>query len=302
MRLGGRLRNWTENDSVLAAVLSGPSVVWIFGIIAYPVILVLWMSVHAQGTVEAGAPFVGLSQYVDILQSTTFWQSAFLTVIWTVGNLLLIVVAGVGVAVLLDLRFFGSRTVQNWALLPWLFPIVVSILMWKWLLDPVAGVVSHLAIAFGLADEPISFFQTAPRAMGTVIFVNVWRWMPFMAIVTLAALKTVSRDLRDQAVVDGASGMQIFIHVTLAQIRPTVSSTAFIITIWLFNMFPPIWLMTQGGPGTATTILPILIYKRGLQSFKMGEASVISVLLLVVFVIPTAAAYFRTFGRESNRD
>lgn len=293
-----QLRNWSENDRILAAVLTGPTVIWIVGIIAYPVYLIFRMTVYDRRTVEGDAPFVGLDNFVYILRSSDFWHSTQLTLIWTVGNIVLIVVLGVLIALVLNAQYPGRRTLQNWALLPWLFPIVVSILMWRWLLDPNSGVISYVAMRIGLVDSPISFFRTSTRAMATVIFVNVWRWAPFMAIVTLAALQTVPEDLRDQAIVDGASRPQLFRHVTLPHIRPTVTSTGFIILIWLANMFPPIWLMTEGGPGDATTTLPILIYQRGLRAFRMSESATMSVLLLLGIVVPIGIAYFKTFGRE----
>ena len=119
--------------------------------------------------------------------------------------------------------------------------------------------------------------------MATVVFVNVWRWTPFMIVMTLAALQTVPEELYDAARVDGASNVQSYRHITLPLIAPAVAGTTFILAIWLFNMFPPIWLMTQGGPVDATTTLPIDIYKQGLQLFRMSDAATISILLLIIF-------------------
>jgi multiple sugar transport system permease protein len=268
------------------------------GIVGYPALLVFWMSLHSQSTIEAGAPFVGLDNFIRLSQSTSFWHSAKLTVVWTFANLILIVPVGVLVASLLNLNYPGRRIIRTWSLLPWIFPIVVTILMWRWILDPVAGVANFIFLRLGLVDAPVSFFSNATLAMASVIFVNFWRWTPFMIVVTLAALQTLPEELYDAAQVDGASALQVYVHITLPLILPAVASTTFILAIWLFNMFPPIWLMTQGGPVDSTTTLPIKIYKQGLQLFRMSDAATISVLLLFFFVVPISILYFRFFGRE----
>jgi multiple sugar transport system permease protein len=293
-----RVGSWIERDGPLATVLTLPSLIWMVAIVGYPFLLVIWLSLHKQSTVEAGAPFVGLDNFIRIGQSEAFWRGARLTVVWTFANLILIVPIGVLVASLLNLNYPGRRIVRTWSLLPWIFPIVVTILMWRWILDPVAGVANFLFLRSGLVDAPISFFSNATLAMATVVFVNVWRWTPFMVVVTLAALQTVPVELYDAAQVDGASSVQAYRHITLPLIAPAVASTSFILTIWLFNMFPPIWLMTQGGPLDATTTLPIAIYKQGLQLFRMSDAATISILLLILFVLPASLLYFRFFGRE----
>ena len=293
-----RVGSWIERDGPLATVLTLPSLIWMVAIVGYPFLLVFWLSLHKQSTVEAGAPFVGLDNFIRIGQSEGFWHGARLTAVWTFANLVLIVPIGVLVASLLNLNYPGRRIVRTWSLLPWIFPIVVTILMWRWILDPVAGVANFLFLRSGLVDAPISFFSNATLAMATVVFVNVWRWTPFMVVVTLAALQTVPVELYDAAQVDGASSVQAYRHITLPLIAPAVASTSFILAIWLFNMFPPIWLMTQGGPLDATTTLPIAIYKQGLQLFRMSDAATISILLLILFVLPASILYYRFFGRE----
>ncbi|MCL4236976.1 MAG: sugar ABC transporter permease [Anaerolineae bacterium] len=296
--LASRLLSWLERDGPLSFLLTLPSVVWMLGIIGYPVGLVFWLSLHNQRSIEKNVPFVGLDNYAKILHKSEFWESARLTVIWSLGNLLLIVPIGIAIAVVLNLQFYGQRTVRTWSLLPWMFPIVVNVLMWRWILDPVAGVLNYLMRQIGLVDQPVSFFASRETAMLAVILVNAWRWTPFMAVVTLAAMQTISGTLYEAARVDGASSWAIFWRITFPLIRPAVANTAFILVIWLFNMFPPIWLMTQGGPGDGTATLPVLIYKQGLHLFRMSNAATISVLLLVMFIVPFTTIYLVTFGRR----
>ena len=292
---------WLERDGPLSALLTLPSALWMIGIIGYPVGLVLWMSVHKLKTVETNPPYVGLDNYRKILDKPEFWDSTKLTITWALGNLVLIVPIGILIAVLLNTQFRGQRVVRTWSLLPWMFPIVVNILIWRWILDPVAGVLNYSLLKLHLISQPLSFFANRETAMLVVILVNVWRWTPFMAVVTLGAMQTISQTLYEAARVDGASSWDSFWHITMPLIRPAVANTAFILGIWLFNMFPPIWLMTQGGPADGTTTLPILIYKQGLQLFRMSDAATISVLLLLIFVVPFTTIYLATFGRRTLR-
>lgn len=295
------LSSWLERDGPLSALLTLPSAIWMLGVIGYPVGLVLWMSVHKLKTVEANPPYVGLENYRKILDKPEFWDSTQLTITWALGNLGLIVPIGIAVAVLLNTHFRGQRVVRTWSLLPWMFPIVVNILIWRWILDPVAGVLNYSLLKLSIISQPVSFFADRETAMLVVILVNVWRWTPFMAVVTLGAMQTISQSLYEAARVDGASSWGSFWYITLPLIRPAVANTAFILGIWLFNMFPPIWLMTQGGPADGTTTLPILIYKQGLQLFRMSDAATISVLLLLIFVVPFTTIYLAAFGRRTLR-
>jgi multiple sugar transport system permease protein len=296
-----RQAQWFERDSALASIFVLPASLWMVAVVGYPIALVFWMSVHQQATIEAGR-FVGLDNYLFILGRADFWESAWRTSIWTAGNILLILPFGLLTALLLNSTFVGKRFFRSWALLPWMFPIVVTVLMWQWILNPVAGVLNHVLLALGIVAAPISFFENGAASMMTVILVNVWRWTPFMAVVALAALQTIPTEYYEAARIDGASGARTFWHITLPLIWPTIANTTFILLIWLFNMFPPIWLMTRGGPGDATTTLPVHIYRQGLEQFRMSEAATISVLLLILFVAPLAAIYFRRMGAARLRD
>lgn len=292
------LLSWLERDGPLATLLTLPTVLWILGIVGYPVVLVLWISLNQQGTIGGESHFIGLEAYGRIITSPEFWSSAWLTLIWTFANLIVIVPVGVGIAVLLNIRFKGQRFVRTWMLLPWMFPIIMTMLTWRWMLDPLAGIVNYMLLQLHIIDSPMSFTSSGPMAMATVVFVNCWRWTPFLAVVTLAALQTVPVEMYEAAKIDGANVIQMFRRITLPLIMPALSSTAFILTIWLFNMFPPIWLMTQGGPGDTTRILPIMIYNQGLQQFHMDDAATTSVLLLLLFVLPMGIIYFMAFGRR----
>jgi multiple sugar transport system permease protein len=283
-------------DVLLGYLLMIPSVLWILGIILYPLVFNIWVSVHQMSMLEDNAPFVGLSNYLAILNNSEFWTSLYLTCVWTFGSLLVILPAGLIIALLLNQDFRGAKVIRTWILLPWMFPVIVITLMWRWMLDPIAGVINFVLLQIGLIASPISFLD-ASRAMGTVIFVNAWRWIPFMTVMLLAALQTVPMAVIEASRVDGAGAWSRFRWIILPHIFPVLSVTTFMLTMWLFNMFPPIWLMTQGGPAEATLTLPIKIFIEGFQTFRMSDGAALSVILLIFLGI-IMALYFRLSGER----
>jgi len=284
------------SETLLGYILMIPSVVWILGIILYPLAFNLWVSLHRMSMLEANPPFVGLANYLAVLSAPEFWESMRLTCVWTFGSLMVIVPAGLAIALLLNQDFRGAKVVRTWVLLPWMFPVIVITLMWRWILDPVLGVLNFFLVQTGLTASPI-FFLDASRAMWTVILVNSWRWIPFMTVMLLAALQTVPLEILEASRVDGASAWSRFRWITLPHISPMLSVTTFMLSMWLFNMFPPIWLMTQGGPGGATLILPVKIYIEGFQVFRMSSGATLSVVLLIFLGI-LMALYFRLSGER----
>jgi len=250
--------------------------------------------------VEADPPFVGLNNYIKILWTPEFWEEVKLTIIWTGSNLGLIIPIGVLIALLLNQEYKGKSFFRTWTLLPWMFPIVVTTLMWRWMLYPVSGVINHILKQIGMITAPIEFLSDSSIAMFTVVLVNTWRWTPFVAIVILGTLQTIPKDIYEAATVDGAGIFQKFFYITLPHILPSVIINSFILMLWLFNMFPPIWLLTQGGPSRATMTLAISIYKKGFQIFRMSEAATLSIILLIILSI-TTWLYFKFVGGKWGR-
>jgi multiple sugar transport system permease protein len=133
--------------------------------------------------------------------------------------------------------------------------------------------------------------------MPTVVILNSWRWVPLVTVVLLAALQTVPDELYEAALVDGASSWARFRHVIVPWIRPTLNVLSLLVLIWIFNSFVVVWLTTQGGPGNATLILPVLVYKRAFAVFRLGEAAAISVLMAVILLV-LAVLYLRSQRME----
>jgi multiple sugar transport system permease protein len=176
-----------------------------------------------------------------------------------------------------------------------MFPIVVVVLLWRWLLEPTVGVINYVLQGIGLTASPVDFLGP-DLAMLSVILTNAWRWIPFIAVVMLAALQSVPKELHEAAATDGANAIDRFRYVTLPHILPALTINTFLLAMWLFNMFPPIWIMTRGGPAEATTTLPIALYEAAFELFNMERAAVLAIILFVVVII--FSALYWVLGRR----
>jgi ABC-type sugar transport system permease subunit len=170
-------------------------------------------------------------------------------------------------------------------MLPYAMPTLVSVLVWKWMYNDVAGVLNYLAMTSGVSNHQVLWLGDPNIAMPAVIAVNVWRGFPFFVITFLAGLQTVPQELYDAVKVDGAGVWARFQHVTLPGIMPVVAVTTLFSAILTFNDFSIIWILTQGGPGNATNVLSTLTYKIAIPGLELGKGVAVSVLMLPILVL-----------------
>jgi multiple sugar transport system permease protein len=244
------------------------------------------------------ASFVGLDNFWNLLSDPDFWIESKNTFVWCFFNLFFIVIAGVGIALFIDIDHPATAVLQRLILYPWIFPVVASALMWRLIYEPQGGILNHVLLKLGVIDQSLTYLGNPSLAMGSVILFNVWRWSPFMVIAAVAALQTIPLEAIEAARIDGANVWQRTVYIKLPQITNNILVSAFIITMWVINMFPPIWLMTEGGPGNDTTIIPVGIYKNAFHLFKTSRAAAESVLLLIITSI-LAAIYIKYLKKEN---
>ncbi len=249
----------------------------------------------------AGATWVGLNNYARLLtRDPEFWVAAKNTLTWTAANYVVQMGFGLLVALLLNQRFRGAQVLRTWIVIPWVIPTVAMTIMWVWMLNASVGVINHILISLGVLSQRVSFLGEPATAMPTAVILNSWRWFPLVTVVLLAALQTVPDHLYEAALVDGASAWARFRHVVIPWIRPTFSVLSLLTVIWVFNSFVVVWLTTQGGPGNATLILPVLVYKRAFSVFRLSEGAAISVLMFVLLLF-LAIFYMRSQRMEESR-
>jgi multiple sugar transport system permease protein len=264
-----------------------PLMLWLAGTILYPLLSAVALSVQDIKIIGTQGQFVGLENYTRVLSNENFWEALGRSVVWVVGNALVQTLAAFAAALLLNAPFRGQRLARIWIILSWIVPAVVVVIIWRWLLSS-SGIVNYLLLALGLTAEPLGFFSTRNAATLTVLLINAWRWFPFMAVTLLAALQSIPRELYEAAEVDGASASRRFRSITFPLLQPVLFVLGLVGTLMSFNVFDVIWLLTGGGPSSATTTLPVLIYDTAFTKYRLSQAAAISViagLLLLLFAV-----------------
>ena len=182
--------------------------------------------------------------------------------------------------------------------MPWTLPDVIAGLVWKFMYDPLSGIVNDVLLRVGLIGRPVEWLSDPLLALPSVIVADVWRGFPFVMLILLAGLQAISRDLYEAARIDGASTWQEFRHITIPGLRGVAVVALALDTIWQFRRFGLIYAMTQGGPGYRTAILPILVYKQYFRFFNFEYASAIAAVAAVVMLI-ISVPYIRAVVREA---
>ncbi|MFB0547102.1 MAG: carbohydrate ABC transporter permease [Anaerolineae bacterium] len=224
-----------------------------------------------------------------------FWESLGHTLVYAFGVMIISFVIGFILALLLnrDIRLRGFfRTLF---FLPWVTPSVVVSLLAMWMFNQSYGVVNYVLQAVGLIREFLPWLQRTDLAMWTVIMVTVWKTFPFMMIMLLAGLQTISQEQIDAARIDGANSLQVFRHVTLPNLREIIMIVTLLDIIWEFQDFTFIWILTRGGPVNATTTWPIYVYRTAFKTYEVGYASAIGTLWLIALAI-FSVLYIRIVG------
>jgi multiple sugar transport system permease protein len=242
--------------------------------------------------------FIGLGNYVRLAEDAVFWLTLWNSFVWVFGSVVLQFVAGFAAALLLHQAFRGRAVVRMLALLPWIIPGVVVGLIWEWLYQPNYGVINDLLIKAGWLHDRIAWLSSPDLAMAAVVFTNVWRGIPFFAIMLLAGLQAIPGELYEAAHVDGAGVLARFRHITLPLLRPIIVVATATRIIWTFNYADLIFVMTSGGPANATQITSTYTLLQAYSNLDFGYAAALSVVLLLVMLAFTAAYLRLTRGVE----
>lgn len=268
--------------------------------VAVMIVPVTWAIVLGftnSGPFQAHMSFAGLDNYREIFGDPAFWRALGIGLIYAVVSTVLEVVLGVGIAILL-FRYSGGAVV-SFVLMPYMIPTVTTALVWRWMTDSLNGIFNQLMVQSGLIGSAIEFTSTGALAMTLVTAASVWQFTPFVVLVILANLGTISPSVYEAARVDGVNWRQELIYITIPMLRAPILLVILLRGIWMFNRFDIIWLLTGGGPIGGTTTLPLYAYVQafGNNDYGLGGAAstVIFVILLVFGVI-----YIRTFHPEQE--
>ncbi len=282
-----RGRALRKKETAFAWVLVLPSFVFIGLIIFYPMGLSFWLSLFQVDYTRrgAGTPFVGLQNYVDILKSNYFWSSMGRTTYFTVVSIAIEMVLGLFVALLLNEKFRGRGILRSLLLLPWALPITVDAIMWKWIFNANYGAFNALLTQIGLIPAYRPWLTRPWSAMHCVIVADVWKVTPLVALLLLAGLQTIPRELYEAAYVDGAGWFRTLFSIIIPLLWPTFTVVLVLRTLDAFRVFDIVYVMTQGGPANATKVISFLTYQEAFKFLHFSRGAALSYLITLIVAL-----------------
>ncbi|MDR1533617.1 MAG: sugar ABC transporter permease [Planctomycetota bacterium] len=272
----------------LPYVLVSPAVIATLAVVFYPMATAIVMSLYDYVVWRSKTNFIWFDNYLAALGTDIFWTSFKNTLIWIGVTVPLQFLLGLATALLMNQKFAWRWLARMLIIIPWALPSVVIGLMWRWIYDANYGILNDFLLRFQLIREGVPWLATTDTALYSIIFVLVWQGFPFFAIMLLAGLQSIPGSLYEAAEVDGAGVWGKFRHVTLPGLKSVIVTAVLLRLIWVGNAVDIIYVMTEGGPGTATSTLPLYAFVQSRKILKFGYASAIAVmftLMLLTLVI-----------------
>jgi multiple sugar transport system permease protein len=282
-----RLQFLLDRRDVFEWILVAPAVLYVLLLVGLPLLLAIYYSVSAYTVYDPSWKFVGLSNFVDILQNPTFPQTLANTFIFTFGSQLLGLVIGKFGAFLLLRPFPGRKVVRALIVLPFVIPVALATIAWRWLFDSLYSVFNWMLIAFHIMDrdDVTNLIGTQRLAMLCVVIINAWRFFPFAIVIFLAGITSVPQDVIDAATVDGAGFWRRNYQIILPMILPIMAIGLIFGIVFTFTDLSIVFLLTQGGPVGATSVLGFAGFKTGIESGDVSHGAAISLFMLPVLLI-----------------
>jgi ABC-type sugar transport system permease subunit len=297
----GRGRSQKRRSQLaLALGLLLPSIVVVFGVVLYPLEQTVFTSLHdVNSALPAPSSWVGIDNYLNILDSPEFWGSLWRTAYFTFVATLCEIILGIALGLLLNAKFRGRTVVRALVIIPWAVPTVVSGALWRWIDNGQYGPLNSLLLQTHLISSYQQWLGDPGLALNMVTLADVWKYTPFVALFVMAGLGTIPGELREAAVVDGASPLRHFWSITLPLLTPVILVTAVLRTIDGFRLFDIVYVMTRGGPANGTETLAIYTYSRAFSDQSFGLGSAIAVIITLITLVITIA-YMRVLRSQEE--
>jgi multiple sugar transport system permease protein len=290
-------RSPMQSRGFLGVLFMLPAAIFLVVFLTYPLGLGVWLGFTDTRIGRAGV-FIGLENYQSLWEDSLFWLSVFNTILYTVAASILKFALGLWLALLLNEHLPFKAFIRAVVLLPFVVPTVLSAIAFWWIYDAQFSIISWALINLGLIDSNINFLGDMNNARATVIFTNVWRGIPFVAITLLAGLQTISPSLHEAATLDGATSWQRFRHITLPMLSPLIAVVMTFSVLFTFTDFQLIYVLTRGGPLNATHLMATLSFQRAIPGGQLGEGAAIAV-AMIPFLL--AAILFSYFGLQRRK-
>jgi multiple sugar transport system permease protein len=257
-----------------------PALVVLAMLIAYPVAYTGLLSVT-----DSQSNFVGLKNFATVLRARATPQAFWNTLYWVGGSIVFQVLLGTATAILLNQRFPGRSVMRSIALIPWVIPSIVAATTFAWMFHTEFGIINYMMTAPGLIEQPIGWLTNRDTVMPVLIAINVWKLFPFVAIMVLAGLQAIPKELYEAAHVDGANFWEEVRYIMLPQVRPVLVAVTLLLVIWGLNAITIIYAITRGGPANSTLITPIQIFRIAFENVQFNQAAALSVMFFAVAIL-----------------
>lgn len=293
------LRYLSKNKVGYFFILPGTTIV--ISLLLYPIVQSIVMSFTYWYLLfpKPGHPFVGLANYKYVLSMSQFQKVIITTALYAIVGVVGKMYLGLGTALLLNRQFSGRSIVRAIAIIPWAMPAFVVSVIFRAALDPVIGIINLILIRLHIVNKSIDFLTQPNLALMSVILIAIWKAFPFIALMLLAALKGISKEVYEAASIDGAGIWTKFTYITRPLLRPVWSVVLVLQIVWTIKEFNLVYLVTRGGPDFATQIMGIDIYNNAFEFFRLGAASAEGVFLITFSIIFTII-YIRLIGKKGN--
>jgi multiple sugar transport system permease protein len=280
-----------DDRRILSFLFMLPAAALLLVFLTYPMGLGIWLGFTDTKIGRAGI-FIGVENYVSLLQDGVFLLSVFNTMLYTSVATVFKFGLGLWLALLLNRDMPFKAFIRAIVLLPYIVPTVLSAIAFWWIYDSQFSIISYVLQRLGLIDTYIDFLGQPNAARASVIVANVWRGIPFVAICLLAGLQTISPSLYEAAALDGASAWQRFRHVTVPMLMPILSIVLTFSVLFTFTDFQLIYAVTRGGPINATHLMATLAFQRAIPGGQLGEGAAIATAMIPFLIAATVISYY----------
>lgn len=279
-----------------------PAFLYMLVFVGYPIAQNLVLSIQnvtMKNLISPDKLFVGLQNYLDLFQDKVFLKSMSNTLVFTVSCLCIQFLIGFMLALFFNQNFKIAKPVRGLLMMPWMIPITVTALMFKFIFGTDVGILNYILSSLGLIQKNIEWLTTPGTAMFAIVCANIWIGIPFNMILISTGLTTIPKELYESASIDGAGKVQSFLKITLPLLKPTIESVLILGFIYTFKVFDLVYVMTSGGPVNSTHMLSTYSYKLSFEMFKYSKGAAVANVLLVILLI-VGTFYLRATKEEED--
>jgi multiple sugar transport system permease protein len=292
------IAGWQRRERLTALLLLAPSVLYLFAMAVYPTVYSLWLAVHNYTIYRPDmASFAGLENFTDLIDNEVFKQSFVTTIIFSLFSVTIEFALGLAIAVLLDRKMAGIGLLRTLLIVPVLISPVGMGLTWRYILAPTYGLLTYLLRSAGIPTA--DWMASTTWSLPAVILVDVWQWTPFVTLILLSGMQSVSVEVTEAAELDGLTEWQKLWRIVMPLIRPVAMVVVLIRLIDSIRVFDLIFVLTRGGPGTATEVLSVYSYVTGFTEGDMGTAAALA-WVTVAFVNVLVFFFLRALSKAES--